>query len=77
MSPICAKSKGFYIEKINVETLKTDRSILEIHEIFLVVFSLIHKLRQGQFFIETFLVAETSIKMILEMFFPLFNNVNV
>lgn len=77
MLPTYTGSLGLYIKKTNVEAQKIDESNLKMHKMDLVIFSLKNKLGQVQFFKKTFLVADISLEVILEMFFLLFGNVNI
>ena len=61
----------------NVRAQKIDGSILETFGMVLASFQMEDKLKRAQFFQETFLLADLSIKMVLWMSFLTFSNANV
>ena len=61
----------------NICTQKIDGSPLVIHEIVLVGFSVQDKLGKVWFFEKTFLLADTSIKVVLRMPFLIFFDANI
>lgn len=68
---------GLKICATDVEAQKIDSSIPETFGIILASFPMENKLERVRFFQETFLVADTSIDVILRIFFPILSNANV
>ena len=73
-----------YISKISVKVWQVDIKEsniisfnLKIFEIFLASFQIKDKLEKTKYFQKTFLLANFNIKMILELFFFIFNNANI
>ncbi len=77
MTPAYIAKLGFITWKINVGAQKIDGSLLGIHNMVLVVFSLQNSLGRVQFFEKTFLLADISIKMVLKMPFPSLSNTDI
>lgn len=69
MSPTFAVILNFASRLINLGAQKIDGSLLEIYGMASTKFLLYNSLRKVQFFKETFLLANTSMKVVLEMFF--------
>lgn len=69
MTPAYAAKLSFVIQKTNVGNQKIDGSALTTYGIVISGFSLHDKLKRGQFFEKTFLLADTSIKVVLGMLF--------
>lgn len=67
----------FCIKRTNVKTPKIDWSTLWTYGIIPAIFSLKDKLKQVWFSKETFLIADISMKIILEMLFFSFSNIDV
>ena len=72
-----ASKLGLTVRLTNVGAQKVDGSTLETFGMVLASFQVEDKLGRARFFQETFLVANTNIKVILEMLFLVFNNANV
>ena len=77
MIPTFVAKLGFVIRKTDVGAQKIDGSSLVTYEMVLAGFSVQNKLEKVWFFKETFLLADTSIKMVLEMPFLTFSDVNL
>lgn len=65
---------GLKVCHTNIEAQRIDDSIFEILQIALASFQVEYKLRKVRFFHKSFLLADTSIKMMLEMLFLTFSN---
>lgn len=74
---VYALKLGFAARYTDVKTQKIDGSIFETFEIVLASFQIEDKLRKTRFFQKTFLLANTSIKMVLKIFFFTLSNTNV
>ena len=74
---INTKQLGLQIQKTDVSTPKIDSSLLKIYKIAIASFKVINKLSKAQFFQKTFLLANTSMKVVLGMAFLIFNNANI
>lgn len=77
MTPAYAAQLGLKVKLTNIISQKIDGSTLKIYEIVIAGFSVHNKLGRVWFFKETFLLANISIEMVLEM--PLFSlsNANI
>ena len=62
---------------INVGAQKIDRSTFQTFKMVLANFQVEDKLRRAQFFQETFLLADISIKVVLDMSFLTFSNADI
>lgn len=67
----------FKVYYTNVRVQKIDGFIFKIFEMIIANFQIEKKPKKAQFFQKTFLLANISIKMVLEIFFLTFNNINV
>ena len=65
------------MQKTNVGAQKTDRSILKTYGIVIAGFQVQDKFEKTRFFQKSFLVADTSMKVIFRMSFLIFNKVEV
>ena len=77
MAPAYAAKLGLKARSTDVGAKKIDGFTLETFGIVLAIFQEENKLGRAQFFQETFLVAKTSVKVVLEMLFLTFSNVDV
>lgn len=77
ISPAYAEKLCLQVPKTDVSAQKIDGSILETFEMVITSFQVEGKLKKACFFQETFLVANTSMKIVLKMFFLAFSNANV
>ena len=77
MTPDYAKQLGFWIWKTNINAQKIDSSSLEIYRIVIAIFQIMDKLGRAWFFQGIFLLTDTTIKLVLGMFFLIFNNINI
>ncbi len=76
MTPAHITKLGLITQKTSVGTQKIDNSPLQIYSIGSVRFSLQNSLGRVWFFKETFLLAATSMKVVLEMLYLAFNYAN-
>ena len=77
MTPDFAIKLGLIIQKTNVSAQKIDSSALEIYDMVIAKFLFQDKLKKPSFFEKTFLLADTSMDVILEILFLTINNANV
>ncbi len=77
MYPNYAIKLGLSIQKTDVGAQKIDGSSLETFDIVIAGFQVQDKLDQSRFFQETFLLADTSMEVVLGMSFLTFSNVEV
>lgn len=77
MTLIYAMKLGFTIQKICVRIEKIDGLALETYSMTLVKFLIQDSVGKVQFLEETFLLADISMEVILEMPFLFFSNTNV
>lgn len=74
---IFAQKLGPRIKPINIRTQKIDGIILDIYKMIVVTFLIINQANRVRFFIETFLVVNVSLKIVIRMFFLILNNTNI
>lgn len=74
---INAAKLEFTIWKTNDNAQKFDGLTLMTYKMIIASFLLKNKLKKAQFFKETFLLTDTNIKIVFEMFFLIFFNTNV
>ena len=74
MTPAYAKELGLQVRKTDVGSQKIDGSLLQTFEIIIVGFQVEDKFGRAKFFQKSFLLAETSMKVVLEMTFLTFSN---
>lgn len=77
MIPTYAKELDLPIRQINVEVQKIDGLSLEIFGIVIADFQVVNKLGRVWFFQEIFLLTKTRIKVMLEIPFLTFNNMDI
>lgn len=77
MTPAYALKLNFITQKIDVGVQKIDGSAFIIYGIVIVAFSFQDKLGRIQFFKEIFLLIDTSIEVVLGMYFFSFFDVNI
>lgn len=65
------------MQKTNVMAPKINKSTLETYRIVITGFQIQNKLKKARFFWNPFLIADTSIQVIFEMLFLIFNKVKV
>lgn len=75
--PVYIAKLGFIIRKVSVKAQNIDGMALETYGMVLASFLLQNSLGRVWFFEETFLLADTSMKVVLRMLFLSLNNVNV
>lgn len=68
---------GFWARKPNVGAQKIDGSTFQLFKMILASFQIEDKLGKTQFFQETFLLADTSVKVILSICFLILSNANI
>lgn len=74
IAPAYAAKLGFKVQPINVKAQKIDSFLFKIFDMVLASFPIEDKLGQPRFFQETFLVANTSLAVILNMLFLTLSN---
>ena len=72
-----AKQLGLLVWKIDIGAQKIDSSSLWTFGIVIANFQIEDKLGRARFFQESFLLAETSMEVVLGMLFLAFNNVDI
>ena len=77
MTPVYAKQLGLWTCKTDVGAQKFNGSLLPTHGMVIIPFQMKDKLGRVWFFQETFLLADTSMKMVLGMLFLIFSNRNI
>lgn len=77
MTPIFASKLGLPTQKTNIVAQKIDDLALPTYEMPIAGFSVYNKLGKVWFFEDTFLLANTSMKVILRMLFPPFSNEDI
>ena len=77
MIPAYAKKLGFQLQKTNIGAQKIDGSTLKTYGIVIAGLQVYDKFEKIRFFQETFLVADTSIKVIFRMPFLTLSKVKV
>ena len=75
--PTFAKELGFSIKRANVGAQKIDSTMLDPFRMVVTAFSLADKANQVRFFKETFLVANVSSKVVLEIPFLTLSDTDV
>lgn len=68
---------GLWVRYTNVRAQKIDGSILKTFGMVLANFQVGDKFGKARFFLETFLLANTSVEMILKMPFLIFSNADI
>ena len=68
---------GFCIKKIDISMQKIDRSYLDIFRIVIIDYLNKNKLGKVRFFYSTFLLANISLEVVLEMVFSFVCKVNI
>ena len=77
IAPAYAKKPGLRIRKTNIGAQKIDGSTLETYGMIIADFQVQDKFGKARFFQETFLVADTSIEVILRILFLILSKVKV
>ena len=77
MSPAYAKRLGLKTWKTNIGAQKIDSSTLETFGMVITDLQVENKIGRPRFFQETFLVADTKLEVILEMFFLKLSNADI
>ena len=72
-----AKQLGLQTRKTDIRAQKIDGSSLRTFGIVIAGFQIEDKLSRAQFFQESFLLANISIEVVLEMLFPTFSNADI
>ena len=77
INPAYAKQLGLQGQKTNVRAQKIDNSLLKTFKIVITGFQIEDKLDKARFFQESFLLTNTSIKVVLRMPFLTLSNANI
>ena len=77
MTPAYAKQLGLRTWKTNAEAQKIDGSSLDTFEMVIASFQVINTLGRAWFFWEIFLLADTTMEVVLEIPFLTFSNANI
>ena len=77
MTPAYAKQLGFRTQETDVRAQKIDSSLLATYGMVIATFQVINKLGRTRFFQKTFLLADTTIEVVLGMPFLTLSNVNI
>lgn len=77
MNPVNAVKLSFTSKSTNIDIQNVDKLALKIYEMTITEFSIKDKLRKIQFFKKTFLLADTSMKLVLRIPFFLLSKVNI
>ena len=77
MTPTYTAKLGLTLNPTNVSVQKINRLVLKTYKMTTARFLVIDKLGQIKFFEKTFLLANTSIEVVLGILFFSFNNVDV
>ena len=77
MTPAYDKQLGFRTQRIDIRAQKIDGSLLATYEMVIAVFQVKDKLGRVRFFQEKFLLADTSIKVVLQMPFLTLGNADI
>ena len=77
MAPTYAKKLGLRVRKTDVDAQKIDGSTLETYGIVIAGFQVQDKFEKARFFQKAFLVADTSVKVVLGMPFLALSKVEV
>ena len=77
MTPAYASKLGLQIHRTNIGAQKIDGSTLKTFGMVLASFQVEDKLRKAQFFQKTFLLADISAEVVLDMPFLTFSNTDV
>ena len=77
MTPAYAKQLGLQTQKTDVGAQKIDGSLLATYGMVIAAFQVKDKLGRARFFQETFLLADTSMEVVLGMPFLIFSNADI
>ena len=77
MTPAYAKQLGLRTQRTDVRAQKIDGLLLATYKIVIAAFQVKDKLGRAQFFQETFLLADTSMEVLLGMPFRTFSNTDI
>ena len=77
MTLVFASKLGLKVRFTNVEAQKIDGSTLTTYKMVIATFQADNKFGRAQFVQKSFLVAKTSVDVILGMLFLAFNNANI
>lgn len=72
-----AAKLSFWVQKINMNIQKINNSFLETYNIFIDVFWVFDKRSHLYYIKERFLIFDISIKVLFDILFLIFNNVNI
>ena len=77
MTPAYAKKLGLQTQKTDIKTQKIDRSSLDTFGMVLAGFQVLNNQDRTRFFQKTFLLANTMIEVVPEIFFLTLSNANI
>lgn len=77
INPAYIKKLDFHIWKIDINTQKIDGSSLTIYKIVISRFQILDELDRAYFSQKTFILANITINIILEIFFLILSNINI
>ena len=77
MTPAVAAKLGLSIQPTSISAQKIDVSALKIYDMVIIGFSILDKTGKIRFFDKTFLLADTSMKVVLRIPFLTFSNIDI
>ena len=77
ITPAYAKQLGFWTQRTDVKAQKTDNSLLATYGMVIAAFQVKDKLGRARFLQETFLLANTSMEVVLGIPFLTLSNVDI
>ena len=77
MTPAYAKQLGLQVQKTDVGAQKMDGLLLQTFGMFITGFQIEDKLSRARFSQESFLLAESSMKVVLRMPFLIISNADI
>ena len=77
MTPAYAKQLGLQTRRTDIRAQKIDGSLLATYGMVIAAFQVKDKFGRAQFFQETFLLADTSMEVVLEMLFLTLSNADI
>lgn len=77
MHPVFAKKLDLFIRPTDIKVLKINDITLDIYKIVVLAFLVTNKANQIRFFKKTFLFANDSLEIVLEIFFFTLSSTNI
>ena len=77
MTPAYSAHLGLKVRVTNVGAQKIDGSSLTTYNMVIAAFQIVNKLGRSWFFLETFLLANISMEVVLGILFLTFSNANI